>query len=201
MLHDRTDNRVETPWGFFAIVSKLERRFWDAWVSCGKSEQFQLLPQVEIGRRGRVGYYRVDFGCVPLQVAVEIDGRSNHSKPEDLKHDRERQAKLESWGWRVLRFTGSEVYRDAFLCAVDVLTVLEERQERVDTWLAEKTDIYTNRGIVFHRMLGKGIVLQSQMEEGQRCIWVLFDDSDKSRKLYIDGLGYGTLRRYREVQA
>jgi very-short-patch-repair endonuclease len=88
----------------------------------------------------RIGDYRVDFVLgrvdshwllldgepkevlvrLPL-VIVECDGHDFHEKTkEQAQRDKSRDRYLTSQGYRVLRFTGSEIYRDAEKCAKEV---------------------------------------------------------------------------------
>ena len=52
---------------------------------------------------------RVDFGWVLERLAVEIDGFAYHSAGGAFQRDRDRQNALVSAGWKVLRFTVSDL--------------------------------------------------------------------------------------------
>ena len=52
--------------------------------------------------------YYIDFAFVDIKVAVEIDG-SQHMEEERHKRDMKKDELLISNGWRVLRFTASDV--------------------------------------------------------------------------------------------
>jgi REase_MTES_1575 len=84
----------------------------------------------------RVGRYRLDFAYPEAMVGVEIDGREFHSTPEQKAADKVRQDRLESGGWKILRFTGSEVYRDAPECAIQFIRVICEQLGM------DSTDVY-----------------------------------------------------------
>jgi very-short-patch-repair endonuclease len=58
-----------------------------------------------------VAPYIVDFACVPLKLAIEVDG-ATHSSAEEREHDERRRRFLESRGWCVLRFWNDDVYRN-----------------------------------------------------------------------------------------
>ena len=81
----------------------IEHRLYEAMRADG------LSPQVQFG----VGRFRVDFAFPDVQLAVEADGREWH----DQVRDRRRDLRLEADGWQVVRFTGSEINRDAAACA------------------------------------------------------------------------------------
>ena len=55
------------------------------------------------------GGYVLDFAFLESKLDVEIDGWAHHSDPEKFRRDRQRQNKLILMGWRVLRFTWSDL--------------------------------------------------------------------------------------------
>jgi very-short-patch-repair endonuclease len=72
--------------------------------------------------------YRADFAVTDgsVWIDVEVDGHGFHaSKPERAAYDCRRNRDVQRAGWLVMRFTGSEVYRDAPGCALEVLATLE----------------------------------------------------------------------------
>jgi very-short-patch-repair endonuclease len=75
--------------------------------------------------------YRADFliGLVEFPnakgVVVECDGHDYHERTkEQAAHDRKRDREMQSAGYKVFRFTGSELHRDAFKCAEEVVNEL-----------------------------------------------------------------------------
>ena len=58
-------------------------------------------------RQYGIGPYVLDFYCLGLKLAIEVDGDSHFEAGE---YDRERQRYIESLGIRVLRFTNREVF-------------------------------------------------------------------------------------------
>jgi very-short-patch-repair endonuclease len=56
-----------------------------------------------VRRQHPIGPYTVDFAILRARLAVEIDG-GIHALEEVRLRDGERQAVIESLGWRVLRF-------------------------------------------------------------------------------------------------
>ena len=58
-----------------------------------------------------VGPYVVDFYCPALKLAVEIDGDS-HFLGDAYIDDQQRQAYIESFEIRFLRFTNNQVYQE-----------------------------------------------------------------------------------------
>jgi very-short-patch-repair endonuclease len=80
-----------------------------------------IIPQRAIGA------YRADFvvGALPeredVRIIVECDGHNFHERtPAQAERDRRRDREMLSSGHKVFRFTGREIYRDAFDCATEV---------------------------------------------------------------------------------
>jgi len=69
--------------------------------------KYQIIPQVPIQYGGRE--YPVDFAIIPLKIAIEADGELFHSNYKQIKHDKERDMKLNQLGWTVLRFKDEEI--------------------------------------------------------------------------------------------
>lgn len=53
--------------------------------------------------------YRIDIAFPQTKLAIEFDGRAYHSSPAHFQADRRRQNDLQNAGWRILRFTWSDV--------------------------------------------------------------------------------------------
>jgi len=82
-----------------------------------------VIPQLQVGP------YRVDFAvCTPglPMVAVECDGHGFHERTkEQVARDKKRDRYFQQEGWRVLRFSGSEIYKDADACVGELLCLIE----------------------------------------------------------------------------
>lgn len=103
----------------------------------GRMYDFVVIPQASIGK------YRVDFLIAvwdPLDaewadastvkydpdlwkfLVVECDGHDFHERTkEQAARDRRRDREMSLAGYRVFRFTGSELWRDPIKCATDVV--------------------------------------------------------------------------------
>ena len=100
---------------------------------------FHLRCQVEIGN------YRVDFLIhwfepaynIDLRVVIECDGHDYHERTkQQAARDKSRDRALQAAGFRVLRFTGSEIYRAPRTCAEQVITMVMK-----DVWRARGLDL------------------------------------------------------------
>lgn len=80
--------------------------------------KIKATPQVQIGK------YRVDFLITGVEppIVVECDGHEFHERTkEQANRDHRRDQDLQDLGYRVYRFTGSEIYRNPHKCAIRVL--------------------------------------------------------------------------------
>ena len=92
-----------------------ERPLYEALVAAGLNP----VPQFAVNQ------YRLDLAIVlgELRLAIEVDGVSTHA---DSLTDIERDERLESLGWRVLRFWNYEVSDDVDYCVQRVLDQIGE---------------------------------------------------------------------------
>jgi len=81
--------------------------------------------------QAQIGSYRVDFLFERIgprdtrRVIVECDGHDWHEKTkEQATSDKARDRYLVAKGFKVLRFTGSELYRDPVCCWAEARNVL-----------------------------------------------------------------------------
>jgi hypothetical protein len=90
---------------------------------------FHLQPMVRVGE----SRYRLDIAMelrsgewprAQVFVAVECDGHDFHEKTkEQAERDKRRDRDLQSIGWAIARFTGSEIVRDPIRAGRDVATL------------------------------------------------------------------------------
>lgn len=79
---------------------------------------FYIFPQMPVRN------YKADFGLIlhgytgHYRLVAECDGHDFHEKSkEQAAHDKSRDRAFLEEGWPVMRFTGSEIHRDALACA------------------------------------------------------------------------------------
>jgi very-short-patch-repair endonuclease len=64
-----------------------------------------------------------------FRLVVECDGHDHHERTkEQAERDRKRDRAMLMLGFQVMRFTGSELWRDADRCAEEALTHIREQQ-------------------------------------------------------------------------
>lgn len=96
-------------------------RFWEI-----------MVPQVEVATPS--GLFRVDFALLDRtsRIAIELDGHDFHERTkEQAQRDKARDRALTRAGWRVVRFTGSEVFADANRCFDEALALCHSLRERL----------------------------------------------------------------------
>ena len=100
---------------------------------------FSLLPQYEVATKANK--YFVDFaffaedvdGLVDVKnpnfkLAIECDGHEFHEKTKDqVERDNEREYDLKMNGFDVLRFSGSQIYKNPFRCAWQTLSFINNK--------------------------------------------------------------------------
>ena len=125
------------------VDSPIERAMGEALVSCpdlcyrdapyirAPGGTWLAVDYAQIAPQHRIGNFRADFAIVQRAVdgwrcvVVECDGHNFHEKTkEQAAHDKARDRFFVAQGWTVLRFTGSEIYRDAGACADQVGSLL-----------------------------------------------------------------------------
>lgn len=105
---------------------------------------YGLHKSLLIEPQKQIGDYRVDFllsysgiksweidennknNRIPLmtknKIVIECDGHDFHEKTkEQAKKDKSRDRVLQSFGYKVYRFTGSEIFQDNMKCAEEVI--------------------------------------------------------------------------------
>lgn len=95
---------------------------WQA-IKCDRSPiQYRLLQALR-----RSGYclvqtemlicgYQVDLALKKERIAIECDGKTFHSSKEQRLRDQKKTTILQRHGWKVIRFTGREIYQDLQGC-------------------------------------------------------------------------------------
>ncbi|MFT4416780.1 endonuclease domain-containing protein [Fredinandcohnia humi] len=82
--------------------SPIEARLYGALTTQG----YYVQTQVPCGK------YRIDIALTQYKLAIECDGKAYHSSPKQKAHDRMKDKYLRKNGWKVLRFSGRQIYRE-----------------------------------------------------------------------------------------
>lgn len=103
-------------------ATPIERQFWGAHQQLRLPELDGLVFQHPMTR------YRIDFALPARKIGIELDGFASHSSTADIARDRNRQRALESFGWYIIRFGGSEVHHDAESCVRQAASLIRSRR-------------------------------------------------------------------------
>ena len=80
------------------------------------------LSRYRFRRQHPIGQHIVDFACTEHALAIEIDGGQHADNPVDAG----RTARLQSQGWKVLRFWNNEVPANTNGVIEAILRALQE---------------------------------------------------------------------------
>jgi very-short-patch-repair endonuclease len=81
-------------------------------------------------RQFSIDFFVLDFYCLRLRLAIEIDGDSHFINEEAIDYDRERQKYIESLGIQFLRFRNEEVFSNNDAVISDITRKVEELQKQ-----------------------------------------------------------------------
>ena len=84
-------------------MTDAERKLW--WIL-----RSRRLAGFKFRRQVPMAGYILDFYCVQVRLAVELDG-GQHAEPEALEYDQRRSLALNQQGVRVLRFWDDDVLK------------------------------------------------------------------------------------------
>jgi very-short-patch-repair endonuclease len=100
-------------------LTAAERKLWHAL-------RAHRLAGLSFRRQAPCGPFIADFLCAAARLVVEVDG-ATHSSGEELEYDRRRDAWFAANGYRVLRVTNDDVYRNLDGVCETILARVEGR--------------------------------------------------------------------------
>lgn len=108
----------------------------------------QICPQHKIGK------YKADYLLCKqnndviantkgsIDIIVELDGHAFHDKDErQRRYEKKRDRDMQKLGYKVFRYTGSEIVKDPFAAAIECVSYLTGHSEND---LLELLDVYKN---------------------------------------------------------
>jgi hypothetical protein len=132
------------------ITSPIEQLFYTHWRITLMRESlpgihgYNLVPQFAIAQPDRTAKdrpFRVDFAVFEiddsrklsnLKIAIECDSYTFHERsPSQYEYEKSRDRHLETNGWNVIRFAGSEVNREPAKCVRTTLDYLRDRRVKL----------------------------------------------------------------------
>lgn len=129
-LHDEPTATVAASLAMarWSLISRMTESPAEDWFAQG-CLPLLLDPHFDIYPQQQFGPWRVDFFCEmdrsARSIVVEIDGHEFHERtPQQASRDKRRDRTMTKAGLTVMRFTGSDVKRDAVSCAQEVYDAL-----------------------------------------------------------------------------
>ena len=92
-------------------VKNLRKNMTEAEVILWSKLRLKEQHGVRFRRQHPVGPYIADFACVAAKLIVEVDG-ATHSSDGEIAYDRKRDAYMIQRGWRVIRVSNNDVYKN-----------------------------------------------------------------------------------------
>lgn len=130
---DRTESPVEQLF-LLAANEKANAPKWSLFKNGVLSEQILVTPQYPVNIKNH--HYRVDFGISYYSghtnkystIFVEIDGHDFHERTkEQVTHDKQRERLLVNKCDSLIRFTGSEIYKDPYGCVSQAFQLAKDK--------------------------------------------------------------------------
>lgn len=134
---------VRTPWDAareraqspieIGLINSLEKIFIrapteDGSVASAISDDNGFVTEHNLFTQHKVGKFFIDIAITSdngNKYAIELDGHEFHERTkEQARRDKSRDRFLVSEGWRVLRFTGSEIYNGPDSCAQEIVSII-----------------------------------------------------------------------------
>jgi len=109
------------------FLTNIEQLMLDELIQRGLKKGIDFATQYPIR-----GSFILDFAFPGEKIAIECDGEAWHSSPEARKKDGFKNFILGKEGWKVLRFSGSEIEEDTAKCVNKILKIKGEKNETND---------------------------------------------------------------------
>ena len=98
----------------------------------GLGDPIKIEPQVKIGRYRADFLVSLSFGDKSILIVVECDGHEFHERTKSqASRDKSRDRTLQRQGYRVFRFTGSDIFNGSHGCAHEIIGAVMD-------WLSEQ---------------------------------------------------------------
>ncbi|GET30790.1 hypothetical protein SD074_29920 [Prolixibacter sp. SD074] len=106
-------------------MTEAELKLWE----CLKEKK---LLNLRFRPQHPINIFIADFYCHPLKLIVEIDG-GIHLSQTNKSYDIGREAELERWGLKVVRFTNQDVLNNLNQVLEKLEEICIERQKKLHT--------------------------------------------------------------------
>ncbi len=115
----QTRTMTERAQGLRRAPTDAERKLWHVL-------RAHRLAGLSFRRQAPCGPFIADFLCAEARLIIEVDG-ATHSSDEEVAYDKRRDAWFAANGYRVLRVTNEDVYRNLDGVCETILARVERR--------------------------------------------------------------------------
>lgn len=113
---------------------KEKRQFLRTEANLAEKILWKHLRREQMGYKFRrqysIGNVIADFCSVPIQLIIEIDGWTHDSEKTKTK-DTKKEWLLESYGYKILRFTNEQIYGDIEPVLREIKSVCQKREREI----------------------------------------------------------------------
>lgn len=112
---------------FYSEFSKLENTEHSD-ISKFVTDEIEPQKHLKINNHCYILDFEIDlsnFVGYDLKYAIELDGFDYHSSKKQINYDYEREQSIMSEGYKVIRFTGSQIYNEPIYCAYKTFKIIE----------------------------------------------------------------------------
>lgn len=139
------------------LLTPIEENFWKA-----SQDLIQgIQPQAWIDN------YRVDFLIKSKNLVIELDGHDYHKTKEQRTKDASRQRCLEMKGYRVIRFTGTEIHKNVNKCVQETIGFMQTlKTNEIKTYRETGNIAYCQRmqDVITHLCIANGFYPTSEFD-------------------------------------
>lgn len=95
-----------------------------------QNDNSNLFSNLDLIYQKKVTYennkYIIDFviNFNNIDYAIELDGKEYHSSTKQINYDYQRERDLQNLGYKIIRFTGSQIYNSPFTCIDELFNIL-----------------------------------------------------------------------------
>ena len=106
-------------------MNEIEKRFYDAYKEVTETADYpeDLVNYIkeDLDAQPPIGIYKPDF--VLDDFIIEIDGHEYHKTKEQRENDYKRERYFQKKGYKIIRFTGTEVFLNAKECIRELIDI------------------------------------------------------------------------------
>lgn len=98
-----------------------------------------------------IGSYRADFAFPDAMLVIEVDGATYHATPEKQDDDMLREVFIIKQGWRVMRFTAAQVFKQTSRCVSHIAYQHAKLLEYAPVFFDDREDNTVIRALTIER--------------------------------------------------